>query len=333
MRKAIFVFVIICCAAGNAFAQLTFSGEAYAGVQLEKKYDMDETIDVIHRDKGGNPGLPKFDFMATALRDDYGMKADVIFQYNNIVKLNGVYGWVNFFNNAIRLTMGQISDAVWVSCLDADHEYHFDDITGFRVQYNTPIDGLNLGAAFPTQEYDTDKFIKKVIFGASYVHPYFNTIFAYDVGNNARALFGFNFTGIDELTSANLQVKASNLATWDNPLVGGVVEINEKIGYRVIRPLTIQLLMEQKVYGEPDKDASLAFIPGIAYRIIPGLVASLDIGFSSADYFTTKDLMIRPCLEYTLKGPALFYVEYELKLEELKRDNHKFGFGMDIKAF
>jgi hypothetical protein len=72
----------------------------------------------------------------------------------------------------------------------------------------------------------------------------------------------------------------------------------------------------------------------MSYRVISGLTASLNLGISTADYFETQVITLSPCLEYTLKGPAIFYVEYELKLAQYKSgSHHKFGFGIDIKAF
>ena len=336
MKKVIIFSILFSLLAGNAFAQLTFSGEAYAGAQYKRDFNGDDSADVYNRIKGG----PYFDFGASLVKENYGMKLSTIYQTTSDLQLadafslNGLYGWVNFLDNSIRLTMGQISDAVWVSSLDVDHEFYFDDITGFRVEYKTPLPGLSIGAAFPAKDYDGEKFAKKIIFGASYIHPMFNTVFAYDMGNNAQLIYGFNFTGVDQLTSAGFQIKASNLATWDNPLVGGVVQVNEKVGYRVIRPLTLTLLAGQTFYGDKDTDVTLFFTPGIAYRIIPALTACLDVEIFSENYFESQVITINPYLEYSLKGGALFYIEYELALAKYKKDSyHAFGFGIDIRAF
>jgi hypothetical protein len=63
------------------------------------------------------------------------------------------------------------------------------------------------------------------------------------------------------------------------------------------------------------------------------LTASVKVGFNTEDSFETMDMSVKPCLEYALKGPALLYVEYEMEVEEFKKDNHKFRFGIDVKAF
>ena len=331
MKKYIVVFLLLCILAGNSFAQLTFGGEAYAGVQIEKQYDQDETVSTTHRKEGA----PKFNFTAAAVREDYGIKLDADFQTTNPFTLNGIYGWVYFLDKSINLAIGKISDAKWVSNLDTDNEVFFDKISGFRVEYKTPLAGLNVGAAFPANDFDFDRFAKKIILGASYVQPLLNSVIAYDMGNNGRFLFGFNYTGIDDLTAAGIEIRAVSLATWDSRVAGfgGELTIKEKVGYRVMLPLTVSLLAGQTFYGDPDAKAALFFTPSATYRVLPNLSASLSLKLSSADAFKTTDLAIKPCLEYTLKGLALLYVEYELKFTDMKHDNHRFGFGIDVKAF
>ena len=334
MKKIVTVLILFSLFAGTAFAQLSFSGDVYSGIQYKRDFNDNDAVSAQHRKEG----LPLFNLIGTVGKENYGAKLDTSFQVTNdganSLSLHGIYGWVNFWDNQIRLTMGKISDGVWVSSLDADHEFVFDEITGVRVEYKTPIQGLRIGAALPTQDYDLEATAKRAIFGASYVNAMFNAVIAYDSGNNDNVLFGFNFTGIDNLTSAGIQVKANNLATWDNALVGGIVQVNEKIGYRVMKPLNVYLLAGQTIYADKDQDIALTIEPGASYRLMPNLTAFLDLGISTPNYFETITYKINPSLEYTLKGPALFYVEYELELAKYKGDSfHTFGFGIDVKAF
>ena len=330
MKRILIASLLSCVLVGGAFAQLTFTGDVYAGFEIDSPYGEEASYTTNHRDEGPS----QFNLAANVLRENYGAKLDLKFQATDSpLSLTGAYGWVDFLNNSLTLTMGKISDAKWVSSLDSDHEYFFDDVTGFRLNYKAPIQGLNLGAAFPARNFDVDLFFKKIILGATYANLMFNTVIAYDLGNNARFLFGFNYTGIDELTSAGIQIKASNLATWDSELVGGECIVNEKIGYRVTRPFIISLFASQIFYGTPDTDTELIFAPAISYKFTPTLTASFTWEFNSPDYFKTTNSVITPCLEYTLKGPAVFYVQYSVELAEMKNASHKFGFGMDIKAF
>ncbi|MCL1836450.1 MAG: hypothetical protein FWG46_02755 [Treponema sp.] len=333
MKKAIVFFLLAVVAATGVFAQLTFSGDMYAGFQVEEYFGKDDksVTSLLHRKEGA----PKFNFVAAAARETYGVKLDVTFQTTNPFNLNGVYAWAGFLENALRLSLGKISDPVWLSSLDADHEEKFDDITGFRVDYKVPyLEGLNLGFAFTVDDFDVEKMFKKIILGASYVCPMFNTVIAYDNGNNARLLFGFNYTGMDDLTSAGIQIKAFNIATWESTVYRGRLELNEKVGYRVIRPLTVSLLMEQVIFGTPNTDPRLSFTVEGSYRIMPNLTGSLGLEIQSADLFNTQIISIHPYFEYTLKGPALLYAEYELSLAEYRSGSfHRFGFGIDIKAF
>ena len=335
MKRAIIASLLLFILAGGAFAQLTFSGEAFVGFQLEKEYDNDEVITATHRDKT----LPKFNFVATAARENYGVKLDVDFEasHTDPFSLNGIFGWVDFLDGDLHVSVGQISDAKWVTNLDSDVETFFDDVTGFRVEYKTPLEGLNVGAAFRAdgiliEGFDLEYFFKTIVLGGSYVTPLFNTVIAYDMGHNAQLLFGFNYTGMDDLTDAGIEFIGRELATFDSEIKDWELTFKEKVGYRVMRPLNVSLLMEQIFYEDADK-LSLFFTPAASYRIMPGLTASLSATLYTTNAFDTANLAIKPCLEYTLKGPALIYVEYELGLEEMKRDNHRFGFGIDIKAF
>ena len=339
MKKTIIVSLLICILAGNVFAQVTFSGEAYAGFQYENSFNGDNIVTADHRKEGA----PKFNFQAVAQRADYGIKLDVDFQTTNPLTLNGIYGWAYFLDDSIHFTVGKISDGKFVSSLDADHEYEFDSVTGIRVEYRTPfLEGLNLGLAVPALggegnyagDYKLERMAKKIILGASYVTPLFNTIAAYDLGNNARFLFGFNFTGIDELTSAGIQIRANNLATFDYPVIGGSVQINEKIGYRIMRPLIANLFLSQTFYGEEDKDMALTFNPSVSYKILPNLTGSFSLDVTSTDLFKSQVITFTPCIEYNLKGPALVYAQYDLIIARYKGDSfHRFGLGIDIKAF
>jgi hypothetical protein len=301
MKKFVIVSLLLGILAGNVFAQLTFSGEAYAGISLEKPLnDTDETIGTNHREKGA----PMFNFVAAAARENYGVKLDTNFQVPGSISVNGIYGWVYFLNKSINLSMGKISDGKWVSSLDADHEITWDEVTGFRVDYKTPVAGLNVGVAFAADDYTLEKFGQKLLFGASYVNAMLNTVLAYDLGNNGRILFGLNYTGIDELTSAGVQFVAKNFSTWDSKSPGfwGEFNINEKAGYRIMRPLVVSLFLSQTIYNNPDVDAILTFMPAVSYKIRPDLTASFSLDITTANYFVESQVIsLKPCLEYTKK--------------------------------
>ena len=101
-----------------------------------------------------------------------------------------------------------------------------------------------------------------------------------------------------------------------------------------MRPLAATLFLSQTFYGEEEKDMALTINPSVSYRILPNLIGSLGLDVSSEDMFKSQTITLTPCIEYSLKGPALLYVQYDLRLAEYKSASfHKFGFGIDIKAF
>jgi len=335
MKKAILVSLLVSVLAGSVFAQVTFSGTAYAGIQFQNPVGDGETITTTHREGYS----PRFNLAAAVMRENYGARLDTTFQMTDDPEghfsLNGIYGWVDFLDNSLRLTMGQISSAAWVTRLHARlSEYYFDKIRGFRVVYDTPLQGLSVGAAFRSEGHDLQAFSEQMIFGATFIHPLFSAVFAYDLGRNVQTLFGFNFTGIPDLT-AGLQLRATRLVSWDDPEYGfpGMLEMHQVIGYRIMRPLNVYLILSQTFHGAADSDVGLGFTAGVEYRILPNLTGSFGVIIDSPDHFTTTNLTLNPMLEYTLRGPAVLYLEYVLRLDDMDRATHTLGFGITIRAF
>jgi len=343
MKKFIVFALFFSVSTGSAFAQLTFSGSVYAGIQLEIPYDTneDESISAHHRTEGA----PVFNFIATVSRENFGARLDTSFSTDfssaGEVSIDGIYGWIDFLNNALRFTMGRISSPVWVANLDPDNLFYFDKITGFRLEYSTPLPGLRVGAAFRTEGITMGQFIRRPIFGATYFHPLFNAVLAYNMGSNGHLLFGFNFTGIPDLTTAGIQVRVGNIASWDDPGFGGSVEIKQKVGYRIMRPLTASLLMGQRFFAEPlgdfqRRNTELFFTPSVSYTILPNLTGtfSVELFFAPDNFEETRVITLNPRIEYMLRGPALLYFGYELRLARYKQDSHhRISVGIEIRAF
>jgi hypothetical protein len=325
MKKIIAVSVLFGILTGGLFAQVVLSGEFHTGVELNIPPDGDESIDIHHREEG----LTIFDFAATVNKDIFGAKLDTSFTKPpaDVFELKGAFGWVYFLDKQIRLTLGKISDAVWVTSLS---EYNLDAVEGFRLEYRTPLQGLNVGAAFEVGGYTMEEFVKQAIFGANYVHEFFNTVVAYDLGGNANAIFGFNFTGLDQLTTAGIELKGNNLALWEKM---GSLNINEEVAYQITREFTAVLHLEQTLHGKSEDDPILLFRPGVRYRIIPPLTAFLDVELGSEDIFKTTNIQVHPWVEYSLGNMGLLYLEYKLDLPDMKDASHIIGLGMEIKAF
>jgi hypothetical protein len=175
-----------------------------------------------------------------------------------------------------------------------------------------------------------EKFAKQAVFGANYIHEFFNVVAAYDLGSNARAIFGFNFTGLDQLTTAGIELMGTDLALWEKT---GSLKVDEEVGYQITREFTAVLHLGQLLYGKSESDPELLFRPGVRYKILPPLTAFLDVELSSTDMFETMNVVAHPWIEYSLGDMGLLYLEYELSLPDMKDPSHLIGFGMEIKAF
>jgi hypothetical protein len=325
MKKIIAVSVLFGVLTGGLFAQVTLSGEFHTGVELNIPSEGDESIKINHREEG----FRVFDLAATVNKDNFGAKLDTYFvnQTADFFNLAGAFGWAYFLDKQIRLTMGKISDAAWVTSLGNEHK--LDDVEGFRLNY-TPLRGLNVGVAFKATDYTMEQFAKQAVFGASYVHELFNTVAAYDLGGNANAIFGFNFTGLDQLTTAGIELKGSELALWDKT---GSLMIDEEVGYQITGEFTAVLHLGQILHGKSGTDPELLFRPGVRYKILPPLTVFLDVELGSVDMFETMNVVAHPWIEYSLGNMGLLYLEYELSLPDMKDPSHLIGFGMEIKAF
>ena len=340
MKKFIIITLLFSIVTSGVFAQLTFSGSVYAGVQVEIPWDSDEdaTAGAYHRVEG----VPQFNLVTTFTRANSGVRLDTTFrgdfQGEGSVTVDGIYGWADFLDNTLRLSLGRISDAVWIGNIDPDNLVYFDKVTGLRLEYATPLPGLSVGAAFRFEGSNFGQVFERVILGANFVHPMFNAVFAYNVGANGHALFGFNFTGIPDLTAAALQVRATHLASWDDPGFGGVLELKQRVGFRVLRPLTVSLFMGQTIFAEPrgdfaGRDMELFFTPGVSYIVQPGLTASFTAEFRSYDYFDrSRFITLTPGIELMLTGGTVLYAQYELVLGRyIHQSGHRIGMGLEFR--
>jgi hypothetical protein len=357
MKKALIVLLLAGIAAGGAFAQISFSGEAYMGIQYRNPgsaTNPNEAITTEPREPGGT----RLDLTVTVGQENYGARL-VTRSTPGSILVRGMYGWVDFdslasANDSLRLSMGQFADGIWIIRLDADLPELMGDtrITGFRLTYNTPIQGLSLGTAFRATGHDFQSFGEQIVLGGTFVTPHFSTVFVYDLGFNVSSLFGLNFPsfgfiGLHDL-SFGFKAQALNMAhwgtRWDDPSTAegwmGLLRMYQRLGYRIGRSVDVSLIASQYLSDNPDNDyIEMMFGPGLTYRFLPNLVGSLRAMIDSPDHFSTQNLRIRPSLGHTLRGPALFYVQYELLLPDIGSSNpmnravHTVGFGLEIRAF
>ena len=345
MKKLIVFALLFGVITGSAFAQLTFSGDFHAGIQIEIPYDTNDehspdrnTVYPLHRTEG----FPVFNFVAAFNRPIGGARLDTSFQTdlagNEALTVNGVYGWVNFLDNTLQLTVGRMSNPRWVASLDPDHIWHFDEITGLRLEYHTPLPGLSVGAAFRTEGNDLQELFKRVIFGANFTHRTFNAVFAYNLGSNGHALFSINYFGITDLT-LGVQTRIRHIASWNTRAFGGSVEVVQRAGFRVTRLMELTLLAGQIFYAEPSggerRDPALFFTPGVSYRLLPDLTASFSIEVRSDDLFDrSRFITFNPAIEYNVGGPISFYAEYEFVMANYVHQSlHRISLGINIRAF
>ena len=366
MKKALIVFLMAGVLAAGAFAQgVELRGSAYMGIRLQGGYGEgnDARFGVFHVEDGFTRP-PRFDLSATAARANYGLTLDTRFLLPTNPEtghpdaqfvLHGLFGWVDFGgfagNDSFRLTMGQISSPIWVTALHASlPEHKFDEIRGFRLEYNTPIPGLSVGAAFRTNRptpagemlpMSFGRFFQQSILGATFTPPPggipVRAVLAWDFSSNTQALLGVDFTGIPDLT-AGIQLMATRLASFGDPpaVEGGFpgsLTMDQLVGYRVMRPLNVYMIFGQTIHGASGVDPELRFTPGVEFRITNDLSSSLSLMIESTDLFDTTNMTLSAGIEYTLRGPAVLYLEYKLQLFDMGSPLHTIGFGITVRAF
>jgi hypothetical protein len=333
MKKIISVVLLFYALAGAAFAELALNGEAYFGIQFEKQESSeDEQLTTTHRKEG----MPMVGLDVVYTDDNFGLKtATVLRAKDDPFTLKGVYGWASFFDYSLDVLIGKINDPKWVVCVDPDTERYYDDILGLRVEYTVPfLEGLSVGFAVPFDKSDLENTGKRIIYGFDYIHPFFTAVGAYQLAYNTRFIFGFDFTGVPDLT-AGFQIQGLKLALWERESFLAELEFYEKIGYNIIQPLTISLLLGQTMYADKKMDVSLSFAPTISYHITPNMLCSLSVAVSSTDMFETIKNVVKPVFEYKIGSYTVLYVQYEcdIRNEYDIRTAHRLGIGIDIKSF
>jgi hypothetical protein len=334
-KKAFFLFILFAAVTGGIFAQLAWNGEFYTGLEFYAPHDSDAVTGQNHTDHHKAKGITQGNLTTTYIKDSIGFKMNALFQANeDPVSLVGAYGWFNFWDNQVRLSMGKISDGVWVTSLE--NEYVLDELSGFRVELKPKLlGGLNVGAAFHTGDpgapaYTFKEFADGMVVGGSYIHPLFNVVAAYDRSRSGKVIGGLNYTGIYDLTDAGIEIKYNDFYNWK---YDGYIRIDEKIGYRVMRPLVVSLRAAQTHYGDSQKDLQLLFNPEVTYKLNAALTVGLEAEVESPDLFKTVNLDVVPYLDYALPGAAYIYVQYRLSLADMKDADHSIGLGLTVKSF
>jgi hypothetical protein len=334
-KKPFFLFILFAVATGGIFAQLAWNGEFYTGLEFYAPHGSKGVISQDHTDHNKAKGITQGNITATYINGGFGMKINTLFQANaDPVSLVGAYGWFNFWANQIRLSMGKISDGVWVTSLE--NEYVLDELSGFRLELKPKLlSGLNIGAAFHTGDpgaptYTFKDFADGMVLGGSYIHPLFNVVVAYDRSRSGKVIGGINYTGIYDLTDAGIEIKYNDFYNWK---YDGYIRIDEKIGYRVMRPLIVSLRAAQTQYGDSQKDLQLLFNPELAYKLNAAMTVGLEAEVESPDLFKSVNLDLVPYLDYALPGAAYIYIQYKLHLTDMKDPDHSIGLGLTVKSF
>jgi hypothetical protein len=331
-------------AAPGAWAQVTLGGEAFVGIRIDSPYGEDASVTDTHREHGS----PLFNLTATAAGQQHGIRLDLDFRAQGAggdVGLNGLYAWAAFpaMGSPVRLTMGMINDPVWIARLDPSlDEMFFDALTGARLDWNVPmVPGLNAGLAFRADGAEPQAVLERTVLGARYITADFGAVFVYDLGGNGRMLLGFDYFGIRNL-DLGMKMRADFLYTFGHSMFPGTLQLYQRAGYRVTRPLRVFMIMGQRFHGT-EEYAGLEFTPGATYALTPQLTGRMSLTVSSADHFNVTDLELRPTLEFSLGGAALIYAEYSLGVSDVfapdwalrrsTRPSHSVSFGIDIRAF
>jgi hypothetical protein len=165
-------------------------------------------------------------------------------------QIHGLYGWMNFFNNALTVKLGRIQDhlnlargrgyieslyPLWAAPGAKDCEYSYAEGDGLRIEY-TGIKGLNVGVCFYVPSFAEDIYMEKdpYIFTGkprNFYKQSMNPVGWMDYAKNAtledffmNTAFGMEYKskGFDIAAGLKLDSKADGLtdSTWGDTYFG-----------------------------------------------------------------------------------------------------------------
>jgi hypothetical protein len=137
-------------------------------------------------------------------------------------------------------------------------------------------------------------------------------------GGSARAIFGFNFKGVKNLT-AKMQASAWNLGDFDR---FGTGSLDETIGYAITPKFNASVNFYQDFYGSdafPDNMVNspyFRFEPIVSYQLTGTVGTYLLFTYGICKDVVESDWRLKPGLTFTLGGFGAFRAElyYELNV-------------------
>ena len=223
---------------------------------------------------------------------------------------DNAYGWINFLDKMINVKTGFINDAVWGNAGQFGENY--DAGLGVRLEV-MPIDGLNVGAFFNYPDGGstagkTKNFFGETAFGFKYTADVWNlsatlklyseeSTYSVDTyqtdpltgdyildadGNkipatykpDMKALFGFGFTGVQNLTVI-VDGHFLNMSSWSDQ---GKFECWEEFGYQLSNPFTVGLNLFEAMSGDSDVGFyNFGVWPYAYYMVTDSVQVGLDV--------------------------------------------------------
>jgi len=225
---------------------------------------------------------------------------------------DNAYGWINFLDKMINVKTGFINDAVWGNAGQFGENY--DAGLGVRLEV-MPIDGLNIGAFFNYPDgsgsaYKTVNFFGETAFGFKYTADVWNLsatlklyspesaystvvdtadefpngvdlltgdpAFKDSYESDMKMLFGFGFTGVENLTVI-VDGHAFYMSHWSDI---GVFECWEEFAYQLSDPFTVGLNIYEGLSGNSDVGFyKLGVWPYAYYMVTDSIQVGLDLKF------------------------------------------------------
>jgi hypothetical protein len=218
---------------------------------------------------------------------------------------------------------------------------------GLAAEYKNPKFNILAGVRFDGNDginkYDTYSYLKDYYGDWGYVghaaqsspsihwkykNDVYGTIDADAFGNSnydkpfsgsTRALFGFNFMGVQSLT-AKMQASLWNIGDFER---FGTGSIDETLGYAITPKFSAGVVFYQDFYGSdafPDDMVNspyFRFEPNVSYQLTNDINASLLFTYGIAKDVIESDWRIKPALTFTLGGFGSFRGQFYYELNAI----------------
>lgn len=299
-------------------AEIDFGGSVETGVRTSFDKDNGDNI-ILYSDEYDEDGVGIATLFNLSVTDEkWGVEVELGAENTDFL-LSYAYGWLNLFDDILKVKAGLIDDDTWTTHGDA--EYDFFSVSGVQLIVS-PLEGLSFGIGATIEATDFDSastegiadlkdFSEGIAFGAAYVSDLLSAQVGYLL--DGSAYIGLDVVPVENFTFT-IEVGFENLK--ENDLI---VILDELITWDITDSFAAELLCYQIIDTAKDVDTELTFEPAISYQLTD--VVGLGLGFGYSICGDENAFYVKPGVEFALAEDVSLNLFYKYNSAEAEDDN------------